>query len=172
VAAEVSGDEAATAEEGVSRMTHAELIDRARRWLTNTRRCTLVATERNSWACGESPDAIGWRHDGDSVLVECKTTLRDFYADQRKPGRREGWRGMGRERWYLTPAGLLAGRYLPPGWGWLEVRGAIVRRTHEASPRIDPLAAQRELPLLVAMTRRALCGGFNGIACGVPTEAA
>lgn len=153
-------------------MTHDELVRRARRWLANTRRCSLVATERNAWACGESPDAIGWRYDGYSILVECKLSLADFYADQRKPGRRESWRGMGRERWYLTPAELLAGRYLPLGWGLIELRGRSLRRVHEATPRLDPLAAQREMPLLVAVTRRALCGGFNGIACGAPTEAA
>jgi hypothetical protein len=150
-------------------MTHAELVIRARRWLANTRRCSLVATERNSWVVGESPDAIGWRFDGYSILVECKTTLADFYADQRKPGRREGWRGLGRERWYLTPAGLLDGRYLPHGWGLLELRGRSLRRVLDATTRVDPLASAREVPLLVAVARRALCGGFGGVSCGAPT---
>jgi hypothetical protein len=147
-------------------VTHVELVERARRWLGNTKRCSLVATERNAWAAGESPDAIGWRYDGYSYVVECKTTVADFYTDQRKPGRREGWRGMGRERWYLTPAGLLKGRYLPHGWGLLELHGRTLRVAHPATPRVDPLAAGRELPLLVAVTRRALCSGFDGVSCG------
>lgn len=143
--------------------THADLVARAARWLANTRRCSVVATERNCWVAGEAPDAIGWTWRGHSVLVECKTSVADFYADQRKPGRRAGTLGMGRERYYFTPPGLLTGRYLPDGWGLLELRGRTVREVVAAVPRVDPHATCREAPLLVAITRRAVGGVFDGI---------
>jgi hypothetical protein len=147
-------------------MTHADLVARAARWLANTRRCSVVATERNAWGAGEAPDAIGWTCYGHSVLVECKTTVADFYSDQRKPGRRAGSLGMGRERFYLTPEGLLAGKYLPDGWGLLELRGRSVRVIAHAAVRVDPHATCREAPLLVAIVRRGLDGRFPGLLAG------
>lgn len=149
-------------------MTHAELVARAARWLANTRRCSVVATERNAWSAGEAPDAIGWTCYGHSILVECKTTIGDFYADQRKPGRRAGTLGMGRERYYLTPPGLLAGKYLPDGWGMLELRGQRVITVASATVRVDPHATCREAPLLVAIARRALEGRLDGLLREVP----
>ena len=66
-------------------MNHEELCERARRWLSGTRRCRPVFSSIAS--CGEVPDAIGWsscyQWHG-STVVECKTSRSDFYADKKK----------------------------------------------------------------------------------------
>lgn len=143
-------------------LTHAELVQVAARWLRGTRRCALVATERTCFKSFESPDAIGWQPDGLSILVEAKVSLEDFRADHRKEHRRETI-GMGVERWFLTPAGLLTGtegmrvvRRMSRGWGLLELRGDRVRRVSGASPRIASSGeiARVEQPLLIALARR------------------
>lgn len=155
-------------------MTHAELVVLAARWLRGTRKCSLVATERNVPKAFEAPDAIGWTPDGLSVLVECKTSVGDFYADRRKPTRC-GAPAMGRERWYLSQDGLLAGRELPPGWGWLVVRNGRVFRAVHATPSDDLAVLRAELPLMVALARRALEGFGAGVTLGdvdVETEPA
>ena len=56
---------------------------------------------------GEMPDAIGWKRACHSVLVECKLSRADFLADRDKPFRRKQEMGLGCERFYLTPSGLL-----------------------------------------------------------------
>lgn len=145
--------------------THAELVALAARWLRGTRKCSLVATERKPWSTDEHPDAIGWRPRGESILVEAKTSVADWLADLRKPHRAGA--GMGRERWFLTPWGLLAGRVgtgWPAGWGLLGVRNGKVFRVVEAidrGPVAEVLAA--ELPLLVAITRNAMSGYSPGL---------
>src|SRR5580658_9773174 len=71
-------------------MTHAELCERAKRWLSGTKRCEPVLS--NCASCREIPDAIGWSSCHKwygSIVVECKTSFADFWADQRKY---EGWR--------------------------------------------------------------------------------
>lgn len=65
--------------------THEELCERARRWLSGTRKCEPVFSGCAS--CDEIPDAIGWSSSWKfrgSHVVECKTSVSDFYADQRK----------------------------------------------------------------------------------------
>lgn len=113
-------------------MTHADLVIRAERWLRNTKNCGVVFTER----CGsatEIPDAIGWIYGGRfSILVECKTSKSDFYADRRKPFRMAPENGMGQFRYYMTPPNLLTIEMLPDSWGLLEVRGKIVRVIRDA----------------------------------------
>ena len=110
-------------------MTHAELVARAVKWLYNTRKCQVVFAERTAWGGPwEVPDAIGFRS-SESILVECKTSRGDFHRDQLKPYRHAVMRelGLGGQRFYLTPKGLLVPDELPEGWGLLEVRGKIIR---------------------------------------------
>ena len=65
--------------------SHDQLCERARRWLSGTRRCDPVFSGIAS--CAEIPDAIGWSSCGQwygSTVIECKTSRTDFYADKKK----------------------------------------------------------------------------------------
>jgi hypothetical protein len=86
-------------------MTHAQLVAKAVHWLRR-HRCGVVLSEQ-ACASGEMPDAIGWKSACHSVLVECKVTRSDFLADRAKPFRVKPEQGVGCERFYLVPAGLL-----------------------------------------------------------------
>src|ERR1700741_5187658 len=99
-------------------MTHAFLVRKAVDWLRRYG-CGVVLSEQ---ACisGEMPDAIGWKRACHSVLVECKISRADFLADRAKPFRHRPGTGVGSERFYLVPRGLVAVDDLPAGWGLLE----------------------------------------------------
>lgn len=134
-------------------MTHKELVLRAERWLRNTRKCSVVLTERRSYS-HECPDAIGWYRGGWSILIECKASIGDFYSDRRKQWRQPDTIAMGQERWYLTEPGVLKADLLPGGWGLIEA-GVRVKRVVDAAhypgrgfwpSRLTPWAPQRMAP--------------------------
>lgn len=134
-------------------MTHAQLVERAVRWLRSYR-CGVVLSEQ---ACvsGEMPDAIGWKRANDSVLVECKLTRADFLADRGKPFRQKPEEGVGSERFYLTPSALLRLEELPPGWGLLEFRRGRVEVMQHSAKNLRTAAGFRyEMNLLLASLRR------------------
>lgn len=142
-------------------MTHAELVERARRWLYNTLNCGVVVTELVAYTpSGETPDAIGWVWNK-SILVECKTNRGDFFADRKKRSRQEGFRALGHWRFYLTPAGLISPEEIPDGWGLYEAHSnkiahkAGVKYTN-AYPKLPPFESDRasEVALLLSMLRR------------------
>jgi hypothetical protein len=103
-------------------LTHDDLRRRAIRWLYNTRGCRVVLSELQTQSL-ETPDAIGWKSGFWSVLVECKTSVDDFYGDRMKIHRRSPQYGVGAERFYLAPKGVLRVEKIPEGWGLLEARG-------------------------------------------------
>jgi hypothetical protein len=146
-------------------MTHSELVERAARWLKNTKRCGVVLAEFHSWST-ETPDAIGWTGGcHNSFLVECKTSRSDFYADKKKPGR-SGLRaraGIGRERYYMAPVGVLSADLVTkhqPAWGLLEVTGRQVRVRRKPVP-YGHEARWREMPLLYSYVRRVFQYGLS-----------
>ena len=137
-------------------MTHAALVDLAIKFLRSRYRCGIVLSEQ-SCASGEQPDVIGWKKKCRSVLVECKISRADFLADRDKPFRRDPALGMGSERFYLVPAGLVLPDELPEHWGLLEVRNREVQLTVRCSPRRDlrsPEGLRYELNLLLASLAR------------------
>jgi hypothetical protein len=134
-------------------MTHSQLVEKAVRWLRHYR-CGVVLSEQ---ACvsGEMPDAIGWKRACRSVLVECKATRADFLADRTKPFRLKPEQGVGSERFYLTPAGLVRCEELPAGWGLLEVQGRAVEIVHLSAKNLRSTAGfGYEMNLLLASLRR------------------
>jgi len=134
-------------------MTHAQLVERAVRWLRSYR-CGVVLSEQ---ACvsGEMPDAIGWKRANHSVLVECKLTRADFIADRCKPFRQKPEQGVGSERFYLTPSALVRLEELPPGWGLLEFRrGRVELVQHSAKNLRTATGFRYEMNLLLASLRR------------------
>ncbi len=134
-------------------MTHAQLVERAVRWL-RLYRCGVVLSEQ---ACvsGEMPDAIGWKRANHSVLVECKVTRADFLADRGKPFRQKPEQGVGCERFYLTPPALVKSEELPRGWGLLELRRARPEVIHPSANNLRTAVGFRyEMNLLLASLRR------------------
>jgi hypothetical protein len=134
-------------------MTHAQLVERAVRWLRGYR-CGVVLSEQ---ACvsGEMPDAIGWKKACHSVLVECKVTRADFLADRVKPFRQKPEKGVGSERFYLVPPGLARVEELPAGWGLLELRRGRVEIVRASEKNLRSAAGFRyEMNLLLASLRR------------------
>lgn len=132
-------------------MTHGELVERAAKWLRNTKHCGVVLTERSSYA-GEIPDAIGWNN-GFAHVVECKVSRSDFLADQQKKWRREPSRGMGLYRWFFAPSGLLRADEMPPLFGLVEVAGRSCRVV-KAAEEHQPHNRASEILLLVSELRR------------------
>jgi hypothetical protein len=134
-------------------MTHAQMVERAVRWL-RTYRCGVVLSEQ---ACvsGEMPDAIGWKRASHSVLVECKVTRADFLVDRGKPFRLKPEQGVGCERFYLTPPALVKVEELPLGWGLLELRRGRVETVQAAAKNLRTATGFRyEMNLLLASLRR------------------
>jgi hypothetical protein len=134
-------------------MTHAQLVEKAVRWL-RCYRCGVVLSEQ---ACtsGEMPDALGWKQACHSVLVECKVSRSDFLADRQKPFRLNPQKGVGSERFYLTPSQLLTAVELPNGWGLLEYRRGRVEMIHPSAKNLrTALGFRYEMNLLLASLRR------------------
>lgn len=111
-------------------MTHAELVRRAARWLMNTRRCCIVVTEPHAPRVLDIPDAIGWAHGTYSIVIECKTSLSDYYADGKKAINRLC--GYGTERWYLCEPHILEPQRIRDGWGLLWAYPKQTRRALQA----------------------------------------
>ena len=134
-------------------MTHAELVAAAAKWLA--RECPVVITEMANGSM-EEPDAIGFKT-GFSILVECKASRADFFADKNKRYTR-----MGDKRYYLTRGGLVEIEDLPPGWGLLYADGRGVHVALEA-PQSDEKNWRGEQQLLTSCLRRIGQTKPNGI---------
>jgi len=134
-------------------MTHGQLVEKAVRWLRSYR-CGVVLSEQ-ACASGEMPDAIGWKQACHSVLVECKVSRADFLADREKPFRQKPERGVGSERFYLTPPGLIVIEELPAGWGLLEWQKGRVEMLQASAKNLRTTVGFRyEMNLLLASLRR------------------
>ena len=122
-------------------------------WLRRYR-CGVVLSEQ---ACisGEMPDAIGWKKTCHSVLVECKVARADFLADREKPFRQNPQTGVGCERYYMAPKGLIRVEEIPAGWGLLEVGGREVEKVKAAAKKLrSEIGFGYEMNLLLASLRR------------------
>ena len=136
-------------------MTHQQLVRLAEQWLRRKYRCGIVLSEQ-SCASGETPDVIAWKAKCRSVVVECKVSRADFLADREKPFRRNPELGMGCERLYLVPAGLIAADELPPRWGLLEAKGREITLSIKPARNSQRREAglMWEMNLLLASLRR------------------
>nr|BDD48324.1 hypothetical protein 2 [Candidatus Omnitrophota bacterium] len=117
-------------------MTHQEMVVKACKWLTNTRRCLWVLAGRSAgYYFGEQIDAFGWDTHGESHLIECKVSRSDFYADRKKPHRMYPGRGMGHYRWYMVPDELKKIQ-VPDHWGLVYIKNgrAFIRQKATGQP--------------------------------------
>lgn len=126
-------------------ITHDDLVEVARKWLC--RKSGVVITEMAGLS--EIPDAIGW-HGGHSTVIECKLSVNDFRAERQKGYRM--WGGIGQQRYYLIPKGLLVGEVLG-SYGLLEWDGKKIYETSKPNPRSD-YNYLGEMQLLVSALRR------------------
>lgn len=134
-------------------MNHEQLVAKGVTWLRSYG-CGVVLSEQTC-ASGETPDAIGWKRGCHSVLVECKISRADFLIDREKPFRRKPQSGMGCERFYLAPAGLLRTEEMPEGWGLLELKNRTLEVTRASSKKLRGANGFRyEMNLLLASLRR------------------
>ncbi len=134
-------------------MTHSQLVEKAVRWLRGYR-CGVVLSEQ---ACisGEMPDAIGWKRACHSVMIECKASRADFLADRAKPFRLAPEAGVGCERFYLVPDGLIRIEEIPRGWGLLEISAGRVRLARASQKNLrSQQGFLYEMNLLLASLRR------------------
>jgi hypothetical protein len=134
-------------------MTHAQLVQKAIAWL-RLYRCGVVLSEQ---AClsGEISDAIGWKRACHSVVVECKISRADFFADREKPFRQKQELGLGCERFYLIPAGMLRPEEMPIGWGLLELHNRKIKLLRPSAKNLRTATGFRyEMNLLLASLRR------------------
>lgn len=141
----------------MAEVSHAKLVKEAANWLRSSRGCNLVASELTT-ILDETPDVIGWQGEL-SILVECKTSRADFLADAKKNHRTRI--GLGLERWFYIPIGLVKKDELPEGWGLLERKPFgdrhICAKTKEPIMRdLDPDLIKRERRMLVSIGWRAL----------------
>jgi hypothetical protein len=134
---------------------HAFLVGRACEWLRTKYRCGVILSEQYC-ATGEVPDAIGWRGKCHSVVIECKVSRADFLTDKAKPFRGKPEEGLGCERFYLAPAGMIKPEELPSGWGLLEWSQRSVKVAHKAQKKSQrtQLGLMKEMNLLLASLRR------------------
>jgi len=89
------------------------------------------------------------------VLVECKVSRADFLADRDKPFRLKPEKGVGSERFYLTPPNLVRVEELPVGWGLLQCRRDRVEMIHPSVKNLRTAVGFRyEMNLLLASLRR------------------
>lgn len=138
-------------------MTHDDLVSFSAGWLRGPRRYPVVLSDVRVAVTSEQPDVIGWTNAGFSAVVECKASRADFQRDEKKWFRRAPEIGMGYERWFCAPPGLLDGLILPDGWGLVEPNGkraCIVRKPTPFYERND----RCERALLVNALRRATEG--------------
>ena len=135
-------------------MTHADLVQRARRWLTNTQGCSVVVTA-GSILCDEIPDALGWVGRGTSWLVECKASRADFRRDKHKGHRSPLRLGLGSYRYYLAEPGVIPVDELLDGWGLLECRPKQIR-VIKHSERDGKKSMVNEIMVLIAHINRSV----------------
>ncbi|HEY3379725.1 MAG TPA: hypothetical protein VGL77_19800 [Armatimonadota bacterium] len=145
------------------RYTHADLVKLAKRWLATSWRnastqghgaCPVIMAETVTLLeSGEIPDAIGW-HCGYSILIECKTSRADFRADRKKLFRRHAYLGLGSQRYFLAPAGLISAAELPAQWGLLEVNARGKVEVTRASEYFGERNMRGEVTMLLSCIRR------------------
>lgn len=134
---------------------HAQLISHTVGWLRHRYKCGIILSEQYC-ATGEVPDVIAWKGFCKSVLVECKVSRADFLADAGKPFRLKSEEGMGSQRFYMAPVGMIRPEELPRHWGLLELRGREVQMTVKPG-RADlrsEAGLMKEMNLLLASLRR------------------
>ncbi len=132
-------------------MTHKQLVRAGGAWLKR-QGCLVVVSELVALNLHEIPDDIGFKSNGDSILLECKTSRADFFRDGEKIIRLMPETGLGKLRYFLVPKGLIKPEELPENWGLLEHCSTHIKRSVEAKPFDNNIIEENKL--LISMIRR------------------
>lgn len=157
-------------------MTHSQLVDIAHKWVLANASCGVAFKEFKSLAT-EQPDVIGFGSSGHSVLVECKATRSDFLCDKNKPFRVNPELGMGSQRYYCCPTGLISKDELPEGWGLIYVdENGKARKVQSLNPsniylKAIPKSDKAEMDVMYSALRRLqLRNRIGEVYDGLPTK--
>jgi hypothetical protein len=131
--------------------THKQLVSRIAKTFKNRHQSAIVMAEFVTSA-QEIPDVIVWQSGAYSVLIECKVNRSDFLSDKAKFFRRQEDYGMGDNRYYAAPSGIIKPEELPEGWGLFEVSANQVRVVVEAKRK--EANKRRECLMLMSALRR------------------
>lgn len=141
----------------VPEITHGVLVSRGFQYLKYGVGCSVVFKERSA-SVSETPDVLGFRYGKCSYLIECKASRSDFLEDKKKWFRRYPQSGMGLERYFMTPIGMLTPDELPEGWGLIEVypkeRGSRRIRVAKDSKQFEERSVINELSYVLSAIRR------------------
>lgn len=157
-AREIPLDESELLYDPSAKITHAECVAAAAGYMQ--KRADVVLPEFYSWNA-ELPDVIAFNRDR-STVIECKVSRSDFLADRKKPFRMQPNSGMGDNRYYCCPKGMIKPEELPDRWGLLYIYpDGKVRKQVESwgnfKKNIDA-----EYHLLFYFARRAYYAGVFG----------
>lgn len=141
-------------------MTHDDLVEIGRKWCLkpwsnkqgwSRGSCSLVLTEIVT-GCSETPDVLGW-HGDFSILLEAKTSRSDFQKDKKKHFRAHPELGLGNNRYFITPKGLVSVDEVPEGWGLIEVTPRGGTRVVKPSDFFES-RKKSEVTILLSLIRR------------------
>jgi hypothetical protein len=162
-------------------MTHADLVTAAYRWVLKNTKCRIAFREYKAGTLNkEEPDVIGFGHHGFSVVIECKASRADFLADKAKQFRADPDKGMGLQRYYCCPSGLLNKIEMPRLWGLIYVddnhRAFVAHDPYETEDGIVRQFVRDQVSeaqiMFSALRRLHLRGRLEEIYEPAPTDAA
>ena len=141
-------------------MTHNKIVEVAAKWLRKHDQniiipnCKIIATELNTANCtGEIPDVIGFSSNK-SILIEVKTSIADFIADQKKKFREYPEIGMGANRYFLCPTDLIKPEQLPKKWGLLYIdKNGIITIIQKAKDCFFNVHAEKQMLYSILIRR-------------------
>lgn len=123
----------------INHITHQKLVNITAQWASNFLKFPLVLKEPKCILSREIPDVLAFRANG-SLLIECKMSREDFFADFKKPERCGNVLGLGNYRVYAAPEGLLEINDIPKKWGFIEIthnQKVIVKRLKVGNVYLD-----------------------------------
>lgn len=126
-------------------VTHSEGCAIAARYLKNHLNCGMIFTEVLPFNNRESPDAIGFRPNGLTVLMEVKVSREDFLNDKYKEFRKSPHLGMGDYRFYVCPPDIIKPEDLPEKWGLFYITPRKSLKPIVAPPQLTQLYSFAEL---------------------------
>ena len=148
-----------------SNITHKELVSKAAGWLrrhkenTYIPNCSFILQELSAITeTGENPDIIGFCSYR-SVMIEVKVSRSDFLADKKKMFRSYDDFGMGQQKFYCCPEGMIQPEEIPDYWGLLYWTGKKIIITKIAKLTESNLRAERTM--LLSVIRRVKENSFD-----------